>query len=532
MANGNLGILEQMSIKQKIIMLTVIVAVLTMLTGLFFTVKNTREELLNANTKKVSEMTELVYNLIDAYKQEADSGVLTVAQAQKMALAKVKSMKYDGKNYVWINDYKGTLIAHPTLTGKNLMETKDKNGVRFVGDGTEKAREKGFAVIHYSFKKQGQDPEKVFPKISYFRDYPAWDWVIATGVYVDDIDAVVLKTTLQILLFNIIVLVLIVIGVILTIVKEIVTSMDRITRDLDESSGEVSTASSELEAASEKLAEGTTEQAASIQETSSTIEETSSMVQQNHENTQQAAALAKQSKEYAGKSNKEMQKMMSAMDELKKSSSEISKIIKVIDEIAFQTNILSLNAAVEAARAGDAGKGFAVVAEEVRSLAKRSAQAAKDTTVIIESNISLSENGASIAKAVYESISEIDLQSKKVSELLDEISVATEEQSQGINQINKAISQMEIVLASNAQTAEESSSASKSLYDQTINMNGIINRLTALVNGAKANYSQPRYNAPALPNGHAGREKIAAHNAPRLSDRGHNSSSFNDMDDF
>jgi len=193
--------------------------------------------------------------------------------------------------------------------------------------------------------------------------------------------------------------------------------------------------------------------------------------------------LARQSKEYASKSNNEMQAMMLAMADLQKSSAEISKIIKVIDEIAFQTNILSLNAAVEAARAGDAGKGFAVVAEEVRSLAQRSANAAKDTTVIIESNISVSEHGAQIAKTVQESIAEIDFQSKKVSELLDEISVATDEQAQGVNQINKAISQMEIVLASNAQTAEESSAASKALYAQTLTMNEIIANLEALVKG-------------------------------------------------
>lgn len=216
------------------------------------------------------------------------------------------------------------------------------------------------------------------------------------------------------------------------------------------------------------------------------------MVQQNRENTKQAAALAKQSKEYASKSNAEMQRMMQAMEDLKKSSGEIAKIIKVIDEIAFQTNILSLNAAVEAARAGDAGKGFAVVAEEVRSLAQRSAQAAKDTTTIIESNINLSENGSYIAKEVQQSVSEIDEQSKKVSDLLDEISVATDEQAQGIQQINQAISQMETVLASNAQTAEESSAASKALYAQTLNLNDIITDLNELVNGA-SNTIQKNY---------------------------------------
>ena len=249
---------------------------------------------------------------------------------------------------------------------------------------------------------------------------------------------------------------------------------------------EVSSAASQVSAASQSLAEGTSEQAAAIQETSATLEETSSMVHQNRENTQQAAVLAKQAKQYAEKSNDEMHKMSQSMSELKNSSSEIAKIIKVIDEIAFQTNILSLNAAVEAARAGDAGKGFAVVAEEVRNLAQRSAQAAKDTTVIIESNIDLSESSVNIAKAVRESVESIGEQATKVSDLLDEISVATNEQAQGVEQIHKAVSQMEMALQSNAATADESAAASMSLSEQAVNVKEIVNTLIVLVDGADA----------------------------------------------
>jgi len=249
-------------------------------------------------------------------------------------------------------------------------------------------------------------------------------------------------------------------------------------------SSEVSAAASQIESASQQLAEGTTEQAASIQETSSTLEETSSMVQQNNDNTKQAAVMAINTKQFAGKSSHEMSNMMTAMDDLQKSSNDIAKIMKVIDEIAFQTNLLSLNAAVEAARAGDAGKGFAVVAEEVRSLAQRSAQAAKDTASIIESNILLSENSAGIAKTVNMSLVQIDEESRKVSELLSEISVATEEQSRGVSEINKAVSQMESVLNSNAQSADECAAASKELSGQANSVKDIVDSLSDMVNGS------------------------------------------------
>ncbi len=273
--------------------------------------------------------------------------------------------------------------------------------------------------------------------------------------------------------------------------RQIVKQLQEIIKKLSESSEQVASASGQLSASSQQLAEGSSEQAASIEETSSTLEEASSMVKQNSENTKQAAVLAGQTKTSADKGNTQMQDMMRSMEEIKKSSDQIAKIIKVIDEIAFQTNILALNAAVEAARAGDAGMGFAVVAEEVRNLAQRSAQAAKDTAAIIESNIEMSEKGVSISKMVAESLGEITLQAKKVNELMDEIAAASQEQTQGIMQINKAIVQMEKVTQQNAANAEESATASQQLSGQAANMKNVVSELTRLVN--KPNYKNTMY---------------------------------------
>ncbi|TYQ16668.1 UNVERIFIED_CONTAM: methyl-accepting chemotaxis protein [Acetivibrio alkalicellulosi] len=270
------------------------------------------------------------------------------------------------------------------------------------------------------------------------------------------------------------------------IISSITKPINRIVDGLSQGAEQVTAASEQLSTSSQQLAEANSEQASSIQETSSTLEQSASMVQQNTENTKQAAMLSQKAKEASDKGNREMSEMMSSMDEIKKSSDQIAKIIKVIDEIAFQTNILALNAAVEAARAGDAGMGFAVVAEEVRNLAQRSAQAAKDTASIIENNIGMSQKGVEVAKKVGESLSEITLQSKKVNELMDEIAAASQEQSQGIAQINKAIAQMEKATQENAATAEESASSSEELSAQAENLKDMVSQLLHLVEGNNA----------------------------------------------
>lgn len=275
--------------------------------------------------------------------------------------------------------------------------------------------------------------------------------------------------------------------------KNIDGNIKTIIQNLTETALNLTSVARDLTTTGRKLAEGTTQQAASIQETSSTLEESASMIHQTTQNTKEADLLAKQTKDAADKGSSEMQIMLDSMEELKKSSTEISKIIKVIDEIAFQTNILSLNAAVEAARAGDAGKGFAVVAEEVRNLAQRSAQAAKDTAGIIEGNITLSEKCLKITGQVNGSLTTITEETYKVSELLEEISTASQEQEIGITQINQAISQMETVIQSNASTAQESASSADEVSIHSDRMKESVESLITMIDGANA--SSSTYNA-------------------------------------
>ena len=185
------------------------------------------------------------------------------------------------------------------------------------------------------------------------------------------------------------------------------------------------------------------------------------MIAQNAENAQQASSLSEESQNNADKGASEMQAMNEAMDSIKESSEQISKVIKVIDEIAFQTNLLALNAAVEAARAGEHGKGFAVVAEEVRSLALRSAEAAQETAAMIEQSVERANNGVSIAGRVGDALSGIVDSSRKVNTLLTEIASASHEQSEGIDQVNKGVAELDKVTQRNAGNSEELASGAE-----------------------------------------------------------------------
>jgi methyl-accepting chemotaxis protein len=249
--------------------------------------------------------------------------------------------------------------------------------------------------------------------------------------------------------------IIVAIALALFITRRLVKNLTENMNKLYQSAQFVSNASTQLAGASQQLSEGSTEQAASIEETSATMEETVSMIKRTAENTHQANSISKEASDAASAGSIKMHDMIAAIEELKKSSNEISKIIKVIDQIALQTNMLALNAAVEAARAGEEGLGFAVVATEVRDLAQKSAEAAKNTANIINKNIELSEEGVMISDSVSKALKDIIEKTKDVNQIIEEISVASEEQARGAMQVTEAVAQMEKIVQSNAATAEE-----------------------------------------------------------------------------
>jgi methyl-accepting chemotaxis protein len=234
-------------------------------------------------------------------------------------------------------------------------------------------------------------------------------------------------------------------------------------RSIHGSSTDVLRAALQVGQASQSLAEGVNSEAASLEETSASIEELVSMTKRNAENTEKAATLAKQARQVADDGGADMQAMATAMQEIKRSSDDIAKIIKTIDEIAFQTNILALNAAVEAARAGEAGAGFAVVADEVRNLAHRSAEAAKQTAAQIDSAIQQTNTGVELSTKVIACLQALSERVRSVDALIDEVTVASKEQSQGLSQLNTAMTSIDRVTQASAASSEEAAAAARDL---------------------------------------------------------------------
>jgi methyl-accepting chemotaxis protein/methyl-accepting chemotaxis protein-1 (serine sensor receptor) len=273
-------------------------------------------------------------------------------------------------------------------------------------------------------------------------------------------------------------------GMVVVTVRNVSRGLQHAVAGLAEGTAHVATAAAQVSSGGQSLAQGASQQAASLEETSASAEEINSMTHKNAENSQAAAQFMAEASHFIAEANRNVEEMVVSMREINASSDKISKIIKVIDEIAFQTNILALNAAVEAARAGEAGMGFAVVADEVRNLSQRCAQAAKDTAALIEESIVKSNEGKLKLDKVAEVIGSVTESSGKVKTLVDEVSLGSQEQARGIDQISKAIAQMERVTQKTAANAEESASAGEELGAQSKSMNGIVEKLAQLVGGA------------------------------------------------
>lgn len=307
------------------------------------------------------------------------------------------------------------------------------------------------------------------------------------------------------------------VGKLATAFKKMSNNMNNVISRISSASDQVAAGSSQLSDSSMSLSQGATEQASSIQELSASIEQIAAQIKINAEGAIKAKELAETAFGDAEVGNKQMTEMLAAMEEINESSNNISKIIKVIDDIAFQTNILALNAAVEAARAGQHGKGFAVVAEEVRNLAARSADAAKETTAMIEGSMRKVNDGTDIAKRTADALVKIVDGVSEVTTLVGDISAASNEQAQGVDQINQGLNQISDVVQTTSATAEETAAASEELSGQSNMLKSQVATFTLKNMSKSFDYDDMKFDEPkpvekkkeALPKKQIDRKRIA-----------------------
>jgi methyl-accepting chemotaxis protein len=390
----------------------------------------------------------------------------------------VDSEKVGETGYVYIIDSAGLIIAYPD---KSKILVLDLNQYDF---GRQMMEQKN-GLIHYTFNN--------VEKIVAFAEEKNMGWIIASTAN----DVEIFAPVRQIRNINAVLgggCVFIIAAILFFITRSIVGPINRIIQGMEEGANQVAAASGQVSASSQSLAEGASEQAASIEETSASMEEMSSMTKKNAENSAHADNLMKNARQVVSAANESMVELTLSMKNISKASEETFKIIKTIDEIAFQTNLLALNAAVEAARAGEAGAGFAVVADEVRNLAIRAADAAKNTSDMIEGTVKKINEGSELVSKTSSAFSQVAQNTDKVGVLVAEISSASGEQSNGIEQVNIAISEMDKVVQQNAANAEESASASEEMSAQAEYLNDFVGELVLLVTGKRDRKTRPDRN--------------------------------------
>ena len=413
-------------------------------------------------------------------------GIVGTAVNTDFLAEKVAGTKLGQTGYGFAIDKTGLIIAHPNKDLILKLNTTQEEGM------------KGFATRIVAGETDAEPYIfKGVKKMAGFAPVPLAGWGICITQDYGEFMAPAYHLSWIIFIIGIVFLVVAVVAVSF-FARGIAVPIGHVANDLGDASEQVAAASSQVAAASQSLAEGASEQASALEETSSSLEEMSSMTKQNADNAAQAKALTMEAKQIVDKVGDQMSRMVTAIQDVTKSSEETGKIIKTIDEIAFQTNLLALNAAVEAARAGEAGAGFAVVADEVRNLAMRSAEAAKNTSSLIENTIVTVKNSRDLTEQTQEGFKENVAISGKIGQLIDEIAAASSEQAQGIGQIGKAVAEMDKVVQQTAANAEESASAAEEMNAQAVQMNGYVANLLTIVDGDAAQQSAGNDEKPAV----------------------------------
>lgn len=472
----------------------------------------TRTSMLEARKAVLAQQTQVAMGIIAFYQKKAATNELTTAEAKALAIAALRGLRYGADQSGYIGIYDSSVVAvllppKPELESKNLTDLVDPHGTHIAVEIVKRSSGDGGHFSSYVWSKPGQDAP--VPKITYSDFVPNWDWHVYTGVYVDDIDQAFYAELLRNLALVGLIGVTLTLGL-LWLIRSIRTSlggepdyaadlckriasgnltaqvklangddrsllhaMSGIQRQLTETVSRIQLSAEAISSGAHQIAAGnmdlsarTEQQAASLQQTAASIEELTATVKHNTDNARQGNTLASNASQVAARGGEVVRRVVDTMHEIADTSERVSQITSVIDAIAFQTNILALNAAVESARAGEHGRGFAVVAAEVRSLAQRSASAAKEIKDLIDRSVAQVNSGSKLVDEAGVTIDEVVKSAQRVADLMGEITAASEEQHTGIEQVNHAVAQMDQVTQQNAALVEEAAAASRSLGEQ------------------------------------------------------------------
>ncbi|MDR5746730.1 methyl-accepting chemotaxis protein [Caballeronia sp. LZ029] len=469
---------------------------------------STKHSLMRNRENALAEQVQSATSVVRFYVKQAQSGALPEEEAKKLAIASVRAIRYGTSGYLGILDSKLFQVLNPVRpdTENKINDFVDATGKHFTGEIVKHGLD-GSHITTYLYPKPGET--EPLQKLTYGDYVREWDWHVYTGAYIDDIDAafhaIVLKSLLLIgvigaaLTFA---MTLIIRGVLKSIggdprdvsivcqriaagdlaqsvqVKpgddsSLMHSMHTMQSRLTQTIAQIKLVADGITAASREIADGhhdlssrTEEQAASLAETASSMEELTSTVRLNSDNAGQASQLAASASSTVESGSGVVLGVVATMDKIAGSSEKIVDIIGVIEGIAFQTNILALNAAVEAARAGEHGRGFAVVASEVRALAQRCAAAAKDVKTLIDESVTNVTAGQDLAQQSGDTMKQILTSVTRVNDIMSEISSASSQQTQGIEQVGVAITQMDAVTQQNAALVEQATAAAAALAVQ------------------------------------------------------------------